>query len=623
MTLNTITCNGVEKSLADWGMSRCVREVNNQGSDHVSFDMLAQSDVADPFPFGTQIILRIGRIPSAKNPVSPWKPPTSTLTPGLAYSGGTIFYVGWRLDCDRSATPEVESLRYKFGGPFDFFLDRLVFQKLFLTWNGTQQIADWRSQVVLGQSLTDLTGPSDTIPGSIATTRLSLSQQIREIVNYAINETTAEYGAAQFQFDPLTMVSGLFPLSASPGTFCKIPDYVPGGVGNGFALGQTTQALEAPIEAVQDITCGEALRRQLSWISGTGSPIAWFDYTQTPPALNIATLDKLTAVALPAFPANGETPQITLKRRDDLVPTAVCLKFRVQTTGGGVTTTQVYDDIACAAGCTNESTGVTDPSLLPYRNKVGARVQTIDFEGPQTTSQSAAIQCVALDLGNPTGDATALACWTALYPDFKPCSNLALISGTLAVTDPVSGSAVSLTGYSYILLSGGVADWMETGGSPGILAKVRIAAAFSCTSPEGLPVLRKPIVVDAIVTNLPGGTYTSGEVESVGEDIPWGLASYIYNIEKVAKQEGTFTLQENEITDACPMGNCLNLTGGAAEWATMNAPVQGVSYDLDHGTTQLQLGTSPHLGAADLVQSLRVNRPPRMLFLIGSNLLND
>ena len=48
----------------------------------------------------------------------------------------------------------------KFAGPWDFFFERLVFQKLWLTYSNAlgKQIADWRSQVVLGMSVNALSG---------------------------------------------------------------------------------------------------------------------------------------------------------------------------------------------------------------------------------------------------------------------------------------------------------------------------------------------------------------------------------------------------------------------------------------------------------------------------------
>src|SRR5271168_43727 len=107
MTLTTLTYNGVEKSLADWGISALRREVNNQASDHVAFDLLAPADQPDPFPFGSKIIPQIGRVPSASNPEAPWLPPSVAQIPGLAYSGGSVFFIGWRVGNVRTASPEL------------------------------------------------------------------------------------------------------------------------------------------------------------------------------------------------------------------------------------------------------------------------------------------------------------------------------------------------------------------------------------------------------------------------------------------------------------------------------------------------------------------------------------
>jgi hypothetical protein len=101
------------------------------------------------------------------------------------------------------------------------------------------------------------------------------------------------------------------------------------------------------------------------------------------------------------------------------------------------------------------------------------------------------------------------------------------------------------------------------------------------------------------------------------------LAGFIYNIESIPQYEGTFTLQETEITDQCPMGNNLNLTGGLAEWSTMNACVQSIAYDLLNGRTTLTFGPAGHLGANDFVERLRVNRGPRWYYSIGGNITNS
>src|ERR1700683_831577 len=218
MNFTTLTYDGVEKTLADWGISAASRQVSNQAGDNMAFDMMLPADAADPFPYGAQIIVRIGRASSSVNPVNPTLPPVGA----GGFSGGTIWFVGYRVDTLRTGTPEMEKLAYKFAGPWEFFFERLVFQKLWWTWNGTENVADWRSQVVLGQSVNALIGPADTIPGSAATNLMSSAQQIKEITGYVIAETTAAYGSPQVQFDPLTAdIDGTnYDLLVSPSAHC-------------------------------------------------------------------------------------------------------------------------------------------------------------------------------------------------------------------------------------------------------------------------------------------------------------------------------------------------------------------------------------------------------------------
>ncbi|HWD18583.1 MAG TPA: hypothetical protein VHB20_04845 [Verrucomicrobiae bacterium] len=618
MTYTTLQYGSVEKTLADWGVTSARREASNQASDTFALDLLAAADAVDPFPFGAKITVRLGRSAAgtAPNPTLP--------ASGLSsFSGGKIFFVGWRVDGVRQASAALEAMRYKFAGPWEFFLERLVFQKLFLTWNGAQQTADYRSQIVLGQSLTALIGATDTVPGSVATSLMSIGQQLREIAAYAIGQTVTEFGSAQFQFDPLVMDGGgAFVLNASLGPHCQIPDYAPGGVGNGLASGQTTVPLRAPLDAVNDITCAEAMRKMLRWIGGVGSPVMWFDYTLDPPALKVSTRDQLPAVTLPAF---GGVERLQVMRRDDLVPSAIDLKFRVTSEHDGQSVVQIFHDLACAAGATNEATGVTDPALLPYGRKFAAQVATIDFEGPKVSTAKCTIACLPLNLGNPSTDGGALACWTAIFPELSAVTHLS--GGFTSLTDPDSGAAVDFSAFAFILRDPGAASWMFDGSTPGVAQRVVVRGRFSYTEGSGTAT---PGVVDyhektahLTLTNLPGGTYFSSPSITPGEPVPFGLASFIYNIEKIAPYQGSCTFHEGEITDVCPLGKNLNLTGGAAEWETMNACVQQITYDLDAGSTTLTFGPAAHLGARDLMERLRVNVAPRAVYLIGANQLNE
>jgi hypothetical protein len=306
MTFTTLTYNGTERAIADWGISSAQRQVSNQAGDNMAFDMMIAADAADPFPYGAQITIQIGRTSSSVNTVNPTLP-----APGAGgFSGGQIWFVGYRVDTLRVGNPDLEKLAYKFAGPWEFFFERLVFQKLWWTWNGTQNVADWRSQVVLGQSVNALIGPNDTVPGSNATNLMSIRQQIIEIVQYVIAQTTGAYGSPQLQFDSLThandgtnydLLNYAAGGSIPAGITCLIPDFIAGFAASGktSATANINTVLRAPLDAVNDITCAEAMRKMLRWIGAVGSPVVWFNYATSPPTLNVSTRDQLPSVSLP------------------------------------------------------------------------------------------------------------------------------------------------------------------------------------------------------------------------------------------------------------------------------------------------------------------------------------
>jgi hypothetical protein len=664
MTFTTLTYNGTEKTLADWGISTAQRQVSNQAGDNFAFDMMLAADAADPFPYGAQITIQIGRTGGA-SATSPSGLPNTGLT---GFSGGKIWFVGYRVDTFRTGSPSLEKLAYKFAGPWEFFFERLVFQKLWWTWNGTENVADWRSQVILGQSVNALVGPNDTVPGSDATNLMSIAQQIKEIAAYVINETTATYGSPQLQFDPLTaVIDGTnYDLLVTPSAHCLVPDFIAG-----FSVsGKTSQSanqitmLRAPLDAVNDVTCADAMRRMLRWIGALGSPVVWFDYSTVVltagvmtagPTLNVSTRDQLPSISLPfsssPLPLLTPVESVKIKRRDDLIPGAISLKFRITTSNNGQSVVQVVNDIATTiSGAPVEGIGITGrlqtPANFVAQNSTliasgtqttmqntargfASSMATIDMEGAQQLS--ATIGCVPVDVGDPSSDASALTFWATLFPESADATNLALYdaSGAPATVIDDTNTAVDLSIYNYRLTKGQIAPWMvATTGAAGVAKKCTVKAKFSYTqnSSDGSNTVANSTVkyhektATITLTNLAGGTYG---IVNAGEVVPYGLAGFIYNIESIPQYEGTFTLQETEITDQCPLGNNLNLTGALAEWATMNACVQSISYDLTNGRTTLTFGPAGHLGAKDFVERLRVNRGPRWYYSIGGNMLNS
>ena len=464
MTYTTLQpAGGPEMCLADWQISAPIREIANQQHDHFAFDLNAPADSADPFPYGTQIILRIGRVPAGQPGQTAAGLPVSGVT---SWTGGQTWFIGWRVENTRTGSAAFEKLAYKFAGPWEYFFERLVFRKCRLSWNGTANVPVYQDRVTLGLSLTTLYASGETPPGVASTNLMSIAQQIKEIVNYAITQTGAAYEAGQFtsiftgnvivsslggtntsiaggqlQFDPLAADSdGNYLLNESPGPNCAIPDYLQSYAASGqtSATANLSTVLRAPLDTVTSVTCAEALRKMCRWIGPFGSPVIWFDYTTSPPTLHIATKDQLPSLNLP-YPLPGYSGSLTgptgpmdlavskIKRRDDLIPACVALDFSLSGTWDGQQYCYTIRNVAgTISGAVHEGVGLTGQLLTISSAFTGspayvggsagsslaneleqlslgfeAQTTTLDMEGGNSSISYCTIATMALTFADP------------------------------------------------------------------------------------------------------------------------------------------------------------------------------------------------------------------------------
>lgn len=664
MLYTTLTCNGVEKSLADWGVSTWYRTVQNQANDEWLCVIPTPMDGIDIFPYGTNIIIKINRVASAANPINPTLPTSLTLSPGLSYSGGAQWFWGYCVDNNRVGDPGSESFNYKFVGPYQFFFERLIFQKLQLTWNGTKQIADYQSDVILGMSLTTLTGTGDTVQGTTATNLMSIAQQVKEICMYAQADSAYQQannglgwpGTAQFQCDQLTTeIDGVnWDLLQNPSANVLITDFAGTaltGKTSASALPAGSYLLRCPLDAVNAITCAEAMRRQLQWLGGIGSPVVWTDHSQTPPQLHIATRDQLTAKSLALA---GITVKNKIKKRTDLIPAAVHFKYKIAGSYLGQPYSVIINDVAAYIGgvlvegigqlgaltsLNNTAlSGTVQGQLMAAAKTATAVVQTFDFQGDQVNAASCKITTAALNLADPAGGGSSAAFWQSLFPELANVASLRFFDPThcpVNVKNAATGATVDPSVYVNRVTDGQVASWMLAGTSTpanpvgGKTVKATLTARFAYQEQaQGAQTVNSSTVgyheknITVTLTTLASGTYYSSPSVAYGEPIPYGLAGYILALENIPQYEGSVLIQEQEISDVCPLGNLLNITGGLAEWAGMNALLQSVRYN-DNGQTEITFGPAGHLGPAQFVARFRSNIGPRWYYLIGGDPMNQ
>jgi len=639
--MNTITHNNLEKSLADWSISNAVYRWQNQADETLDLTLQLLADAPDPFPVDSKIILRLNRTPLNGSRPTPHSP----VAGATQFTGGKTLLAAYLLQRGRRfASGRAEYISYKFSGPFSYFFSLLDFRKPRKTFDGAAQVTDYDLECFLGYS---------QIPNGGNVNLLTIRQQLCEIAQYVIAESTRLFGSPQFAFDSLTTLNDgvnfdLIGTNDGVGTaLCSIPDYVPGspatGVGNNTSALPNFPMLRCSVDAVNNVKSSEAWRRTLRRLGGPGAVAVWFDYTPIdngqPPKLHIATRDKLPAKTLPF---TGNTTEIDLTPRDDLIPTCVNFRYNVHVTSGGNTYSQILNDIALIYNgafleCTgpigqlyNYSTAAPIPggdqtAIQAIARGWGSYAATLDIDGgnTSTTTNTATIACLAVNLNDPHSDSTSLPFWKTVLPHLASAGDLSIQWNS--IVDPESGASLapSLADYPYILTQGSGATWMA--GNTALFQRARITAVAKYTEQYGLGTTDwHPQTADITLTNIPGGTYILSNTStfSLGEPAPMGLAGYILKIESVLQWQGSYTFIEQDVTGQFLPGSALNLSGGLKDWTAMNAFPQDIAIDLNNATTRIQVGPAAHLGPSEAWARMQADRGLNGKFYLNSNLLN-
>ncbi len=339
----------------------------------------------------------------------------------------------------------------------------------------------------------------------------------------------------------------------------------------------------------------------------------------------------------PSAPLLGPSGQVftaaasDIRLRADLLPGCVAIKFRIVSTVNGLQQISVINDIATTiSSATVEGIGY-DGGLCPVATFLTAPA-TYLAGGTQTTLQNAALapgvkaatinmeggnqnlcvfNTIPVSTGDPASVPYALAMWQFLVPALATATGIAKVSGSSVTATDDFGNTLDLSKYAYILLDNAIPTWLQAyapypAAGP-VVKQATITGQLSysevATTASGAVTTKvvnhQEFSAHATLIQIGGGSgsppWASAYAEyTASEVIPYGLAGYIYNIENIPQYEGSYSIQEEEITDMCPVGSALNLTGSAnPAWAAMKAQVQSVHYDIKTGRTDLRFGPAP------------------------------
>lgn len=336
--------------------------------------------------------------------------------------------------------------------------------------------------------------------------------------------------------------------------------------------GQGLPTIFPPIRDVWNASVAEVIQKMIEW---TPDIICEFDYSTTPyPTLRMRRRADQTPVTI----AKNATLQI--RPRNDLkIPGAIIYYIRNDSSNGVVYGT-INEDVY------PEGTTGREPKAL---------VAAINLAGASITYTEASI------VGEPI-QAETVAWWQVQNPHLVNVQNLKVKAGSSTFTD-ANGNPLSIA-LTPNKLIGQWAPWMQ-----GIVQVVNVSAKVSYSEPDGsLVVVDKPETCQIEATNLNTGTYRSTQEEVSGEAQPIGLAEAMFKSRNALHFEGRIALKEQAISGIVQLGNVLNISGGRAEWATMNAQIQSVLEEVDTGATTLAFGPNKMLGPADYIELLRATR---------------
>jgi hypothetical protein len=255
----------------------------------------------------------------------------------------------------------------------------------------------------------------------------------------------------------------------------------------------------------------------------------------------------------------------------------------------------------------------------------GVIVTSVELAGMQVQIQKQQIQTRNL----PTSESGAIDYLKIKFPAIKdiPAAKINIKTWTTAViastedeSPPIDEKLVRIPGGTRTdlpreLVKGVVTEWMRK--KVGRVLVELSVEAVDASDEERAKIESLPKSFTVVATDATTKIYRGVSSFTEAEDVPVGIAQAFYeNLVAAARFEGRITMEDEEVYAGRLHGKKLNLTGSLlAEWASMNAPIHRVLYDLANRRTTVHFGPNPDLSFNDFLDYLRLlnKRPNNMI----------
>ena len=442
-------------------------------------------------------------------------------------------FTGRITDVSRRASGENEGYNVLISGPWEI-LEKTIYRQ---EWMESDTSSVYAPHCVLYYGGWDSENQHDI--------RMNTIEQIEDVLSCGV-----ESSPAAFQFDSSTFPSsGHYP----------------------------------PFDERLNMTCAEAIRTALS---NHPNLLLYFDHSTNPPTCRVKMRNDLSATSF----SLSSLASIDVRKRDDLIPSAVSLAYIYTDTISGKTYTHtVFDYAPVVSGETEEQkkARLYAPDVLwgtfemqGMNAEYAEQKYTVDpilwnsvlsnstyaksfFQDRCPEIKGYTIDSISVDTNFPP-----------TYPNF-------LIEGAVqnwqnkhTASDTFKASAV---GKRY-----GNAPSDNTLGSI-VVEKKDVELSFTATTTD--------LGGDSLVQRHTGTDRKMMSYDS-GEIVPYGFADALYNEWQIPQYEGSITIIDQDTPSNYFMGKVLNISGGRTEWLTMNALITEVSEDFGSGTLNIGIGTT-------------------------------
>jgi hypothetical protein len=371
------------------------------------------------------------------------------------------------------------------------------------------------------------------------------------------------------------------------------------GSGVSIAKGSVPDGMLLWPTEVDGMSIAEVIRTSLRYHPDW---IAWIDHTTTVPTFNVTLRASADAMSL----ACTDCEDFDIADLQDRLPDVVRIVF--------VTATEVDGEVYRNVSVQKFPTGGADSGP-------GVMSVTVDLQGVRASINKQQVQTrhIPTTLADSTLSAKA---WLKLkYPVIKDISDdkldlgeweRAVVPETEEQPEPINPAATRLAGTTTThlpreLVKGSIFEWMRKR-----IGQVRVSwtleAGPGATEDEIERIAKVPKGVTVRATNAITKIYKGLASWSPPEDAPAGIAASYYNtIRNGCRYEGSVSLITSDLTGRWH-GKKLNITGGAAAWATMAAPIHSVRWDAQSERASISFGPTPEFAFHDYHEYLKLLR---------------